>query len=252
MTIADNIAIVPKMLGWDRKRIAERTEVLLDMVGLKMATHGNRYPRQLSGGQQQRVGVARALAADPPVLLMDEPFGATDPITREHLQDELLRIQATVRKTIVFVTHDIDEAIKLGDKIAVLREQSRIAQYGTPDEILSRPADAFVSNFVGVGASLKRLQVITVAEALARHGDPNVPGIGTPEPLATGAGQTIRVDEKLHSALDKLLSSSATSLPVIDANGLRQGVLTIDTVIRELRSTHGNHTDDANGRGESA
>ena len=149
MTIADNIATVPRMLGWDKARIEQRVDELLELVGLDAAIFRSRYPKQLSGGQRQRVGVARALAVDPPVMLMDEPFGAIDPITRDRLQNEFLRLQAEIRKTIVFVTHDIDEAIKMGDRIAILREGAKIAQYDTPKHILSAPADAFVADFVG-------------------------------------------------------------------------------------------------------
>ncbi|MEU5363144.1 betaine/proline/choline family ABC transporter ATP-binding protein [Streptomyces sp. NPDC005925] len=164
MTVAQNIALVPGMLGWPRARIRDRVEEMLDLVGLDAGEFHNRYPRQLSGGQQQRVGVARALAADPPVLLMDEPFGAVDPITRDHLQDELIRLQRELHKTIVFVTHDFDEAIKIGDRIAVLREQSHIAQFDTPEAILTNPADDFVSGFVGAGAALKRLNLTRVRD----------------------------------------------------------------------------------------
>ena len=164
MTIGDNIATVPKMLGWDKSRIDKRIDELLDLVGLEAKAFRNRYPKQLSGGQRQRVGVARALAVDPPVMLMDEPFGAIDPITRDRLQNEFLRLQAEIRKTIVFVTHDIDEAIKMGDRIAILREGAKIAQFDTPKHILSAPADAFVADFVGAGASLKRLNLTRVSE----------------------------------------------------------------------------------------
>ena len=163
-TIFENVATVPQLLGWDDDRIRDRVHELLDLVGLDPSTYGDRYPKELSGGQQQRVGVARAMAADPPVMLMDEPFGATDPITRERLQNEFLRIQADIGKTIVFVTHDIDEAIKMGDRIAILQEQSRIAQYDTPEAILSNPASEFVSDFVGSGASLKRLSLSRVRD----------------------------------------------------------------------------------------
>ncbi len=164
MTVAQNVAQVPKMAGWPKARIKARVEEMLDLVGLDPAEFQGRYPRQLSGGQQQRVGVARALAADPPVLLMDEPFGAVDPITRDHLQDELIRLQHELRKTIVFVTHDFDEAIKLGDRIAVLRERSHIAQFDTPEAILTNPTDDFVSGFVGAGAALKRLNLTRVRD----------------------------------------------------------------------------------------
>ncbi len=163
MTIADNIATVPRMLGWDKKRTSDRIDELLETVHLSRS-YRDRYPKQLSGGQRQRVGVARAMAADPPIMLMDEPFGAVDPITRERLQDEFLRVQEDIKKTIVFVTHDIDEAIKMGDRIAILREKSEIAQYDTPERILTDPADEYVEDFIGSGASLKRLSLSRVQD----------------------------------------------------------------------------------------
>ncbi len=163
-TIAQNIGTVPKLLRWDKARIAARVDELLEMVGMDPDTYRGRYPKELSGGQRQRVGVARALAADPPVMLMDEPFGAIDPITRERLQNEFLRLQQQVRKTIIFVTHDIDEALKMGDRIAVLRNQSHIAQYDTPENLLTHPADDYVSDFIGAGASLKRLNLSRVRD----------------------------------------------------------------------------------------
>jgi osmoprotectant transport system ATP-binding protein len=164
MTIYDNIATVPRLLRWDRARIRRRVDELLTMVGLDPGTYRHRYPRQLSGGQSQRVGVARAMSADPDVMLMDEPFGAIDPITRDRLQNELLRIQSEIKKTIVFVTHDIDEAIKMGDRIAILTDHGRIAQYDTPERILTAPADEFVADFIGRGASLKRLNLSRVLD----------------------------------------------------------------------------------------
>ena len=154
MTVAANIAIVPKMLGWSKEKIAARVDELLDLVSLDPDTYRDRFPRELSGGQQQRVGVARALAADPPVLLMDEPFGAVDPITRQRLQDELLRIQEELHKTIVIVTHDFDEAVKLGDWIVIFTEGAHIVQYDTPERILAEPANEFVENVIGSGAGL--------------------------------------------------------------------------------------------------
>ncbi len=163
-TIAENIATVPKLLGWDKKRIDERIDELLDLVSMDPATYRERYPKELSGGQAQRVGVARALAADPDVLLMDEPFGAIDPITRDRLQNEFLRLQQDLQKTIVFVTHDIDEAIKMGNKIAILREGSEIAQLDTPEAILAEPADDFVENFLGSGAILKSLTLAKIKD----------------------------------------------------------------------------------------
>ena len=164
MSVATNIGMVPKMLGWDRKRIAARVDELLELVSLDPAVYRDRYPRELSGGQQQRVGVARALAADPPVLLMDEPFGAVDPITRQRLQDELINIQHELQKTIVCVTHDFDEAVKLGDWIAVFDEGARIVQYDAPERVLAEPADEFVEDFIGSGAGLKQLTLTRVRE----------------------------------------------------------------------------------------
>lgn len=163
-TIAENIATVPKLLGWDKARISERVDELLELVSMDPNIYRDRYPKELSGGQAQRVGVARALAADPDVLLMDEPFGAIDPITRDKLQNEFLRLQQDLKKTIVFVTHDIDEAIKMGNRIAILREGSEIAQLDTPEAILSHPADEFVESFLGSGAILKGLTLKKVRD----------------------------------------------------------------------------------------
>ncbi|MFE4550965.1 MULTISPECIES: betaine/proline/choline family ABC transporter ATP-binding protein [unclassified Streptomyces] len=198
MTVAQNIALVPRMVGWPKTRIRARVEEMLDLVGLDPGEFQGRYPRQLSGGQQQRVGVARALAADPPVLLMDEPFGAVDPITRDHLQDELIRLQRELHKTIVFVTHDFDEAIKLGDRIAVLRERSHIAQFDTPEAILTNPADDFVSGFVGAGAALKRLNLTRVRDVEI-----------TDYP-------TVTVDDRLQEIFNKLRSSGTNEILLLD------------------------------------
>ncbi|HEX3705466.1 MAG TPA: betaine/proline/choline family ABC transporter ATP-binding protein [Mycobacteriales bacterium] len=162
-TVAANIATVPRLLGWERSRVTARVDELMELVGLDRATHARRYPHQLSGGQRQRVGVARALAADPPVLLMDEPFGAVDPVARDRLQVEFLRLQEQVRKTVVFVTHDVDEAIRLGDRIAVMREGGHLEQYATPSTLLSEPATPFVAEFVGAERTLRRLSVVPVA-----------------------------------------------------------------------------------------
>jgi osmoprotectant transport system ATP-binding protein len=164
LTVGDNVAVVPRLLGWPAARIRERVEELLELVGLDPATYRDRYPAALSGGERQRVGVARAMAADPTVLLMDEPFGAVDPIRRERLQNEFLRLQARVRKTIVFVTHDVDEAIKMADRIAILQVGGVLAQYDSPDRLLAAPASDFVERFVGADRGLKRL-------SLARIGD---------------------------------------------------------------------------------
>ncbi|MEU6117922.1 betaine/proline/choline family ABC transporter ATP-binding protein [Streptomyces sp. NPDC047117] len=214
MTVAQNIALVPKMVGWSRTKIKSRVEEMLDLVGLDPREFHDRYPRQLSGGQQQRVGVARALAADPPVLLMDEPFGAVDPITRDHLQDELIRLQHELHKTIVFVTHDFDEAIKLGDRIAVLRERSHIAQFDTPEAILTNPTDDFVSGFVGAGAALKRLNLTRVRD---------VEVVDFP---------TATIEDPLQSIFDKLREGASKELLLLDRHNrpykwLRRGDVTL-------------------------
>ncbi len=175
-TVADNVAVVPRLLGWPREKRRQRADELLALVGLPPEIFANRYPRQLSGGQQQRVGVARALAADPPIILMDEPFGAVDPITRKQLQRELRRIQAAVHKTIVFVTHDISEAFLLGDRI-VLMADGRIVQNGAPADLLRQPADAFVTAFIGEDRGLRALQFTTLAE-LATPAPGDVPAGG--------------------------------------------------------------------------
>jgi osmoprotectant transport system ATP-binding protein len=160
--VADNVATVPRLLGWDRGRVDARVRELLELVGLEPDRYGRRFPHELSGGERQRVGVARALGADPPVLLMDEPFGAVDPITRQRLQQQLLDLQAGLKKTIVFVTHDIEEATKLGDRIAVLSKGGVLEQYDTPSEVLGRPATAFVADFVGVDRGVRRLAVVCI------------------------------------------------------------------------------------------
>ena len=201
-TIAENIAVVPKLLGWSKARTAARVEELLDTVQLDPGTFADRYPRQLSGGQQQRVGVARALAADPPVMLMDEPFGATDPITREKLQAEFLRLQADIGKTIIFVTHDFEEAIRMGDRIAVLSERSRIEQFDTPARILANPANEYVRSFIGEGAALKRLALIPV----------NGAHVGAPDSHAPVA--TIDEQTSLREALDLLVLTGAPRVNV--------------------------------------
>ncbi len=163
------MATVPRLLGWDKKRVHDRARELLDLVGLEPERYADRYPHQLSGGQRQRVGVARALAADPPVLLMDEPFGAVDPIVRERLQGEFLRLQREVRKTVLFVTHDLDEAVRMGDRIAVFSEGGHLEQYDAPTRLLGAPATAFVADFVGSDRGLKRLSVTTVGPADLEH-----------------------------------------------------------------------------------
>jgi osmoprotectant transport system ATP-binding protein len=205
MSVARNISIVPKLLGWDARRTSERVDELLDLVGLDPARYRDRYPRELSGGQQQRVGVARGLAADPPVILMDEPFGAVDPITRQRLQDELLSIQRELRKTIVCVTHDIDEAIKLGDRIVILREGAEIAQYDTPENILAAPADDFVSDFVGSGSTLKQLSLARVSE------------------ISLEERPTARVGERVADVVARTERAGHDSVVVLDDRGRPQG-----------------------------
>ncbi len=184
MTVAQNIGLVPGLLKWDRKRVRSRVDELLDLVGLEPDRYRSRYPRELSGGQQQRVGVARGLAADPPVLLMDEPFGAVDPITRQRLQDELMSIQEELQKTIVCVTHDIDEAIKLGDRILILQEGAVVAQYDTPENILAAPANSFVEDFVGAGSALKQLSLSRVSDLDLVEWTTASPGAGVEEVVA--------------------------------------------------------------------
>jgi osmoprotectant transport system ATP-binding protein len=210
-TVAQNIATVPRLLGWDKQRTATRVAELLELIGLDPEEMRDRYPVQLSGGQRQRVGVARALAADPPLMLMDEPFGAIDPINRARLQDEFLRLQAQVKKTIVFVTHDIDEAIKMGDRIAILREGGVLAQYDTPREILTNPADDFVARFVGADRALKRLGLNTLAE------------IELPQPNGTRPnGDTVPLSTTVRDALSLLLSNGGRPLTVLDLDGDRE------------------------------
>ncbi|ABK69926.1 betaine/proline/choline family ABC transporter ATP-binding protein [Mycolicibacterium smegmatis] len=269
-TVGENIAIVPRLLKWEKQRIAARVDELLDLVNLEPAQYRDRYPRELSGGQQQRVGVARALAADPPVLLMDEPFGAVDPITRQHLQDELLRLQDELHKTIVFVTHDFDEAVKVGDRIAILTEGSRIVQYDKPEEILANPADDFVRGFVGHGAALKQLTLTRVRNvelheaAVAHVGDDPADAIRTAQAIdrehvivldqhdrplrwlslseLSDAHSLERVtrDENLekvstsstlNDALDVMLTSSHGVVVVTGRRNAYQGVIRVETIM---------------------
>ena len=217
-SIADNIAIVPNLLAWDKSRIGSRVDELLELVGLDPAVYRSRYPAELSGGQQQRVGVARALAADPPIMLMDEPFGAVDPINRSRLQDEFLRIQQEIKKTIVFVTHDIDEAIKMGDRIAILKEGGVLAQYDTPEEILTNPTSEFVTNFVGADRILKRLSLTRVSEMDLE------PANGDGEGLPTlSDGLTVR------DALSALMGAGV-GRGVVDGEGGQRRLLTMEAI----------------------
>jgi osmoprotectant transport system ATP-binding protein len=242
-TIADNIATVPRVLGWPRERIRARVDELIELIGLDPAETRDRYPAQLSGGQRQRVGVARALAADPPLMLMDEPFGAIDPINRERLQNELLRLQERIRKTIVFVTHDINEAIKLGDRVAVLKKGGVLAQYATPAELLMAPADDFVEDFVGSDRALKRLALTRASDVQLHPVDDGLPFAlvrdedGRPVAWERGAERhpvrTVRGDETLRDALSDLLRSPVELGAVVDAEGRVTGVLGLD-VIHEL------------------
>jgi len=275
MTVGTNIGLVPGMLGWDRKRIAERTDELLDLVGLDPEVYRDRYPKELSGGQQQRVGVARALAADPPVLLMDEPFGAVDPITRQRLQDELLRIQEELGKTIVFVTHDFDEAVKLGDRIVVFDVGARVVQYDTPEAILAEPAEDYVADFVGAGATLKQLTltrvsdtelhtpvtatagedsaaVVARAEAAGERYVVVVDGRGRPIswPSVAELSRTTSVpgarDDRLpvvglrstlNDALDTMLAASQGGVVVTGRRDSVAGVLVVEQVMAAIQST---------------
>ena len=205
LTIADNIAMVPRLLRWPRGRVRDRIEELLHLVDLDPATFAGRYPRQLSGGQQQRVGVARALAADPPVMLMDEPFGATDPITRDRLQREFRQLQQALGKTVVFVTHDFQEAVRLGDRIVVLAERSRVVQYDTPERILAAPADDYVASFCGSDASLQRLGLCTVEAAELSPVAPASEPAGLP---------AVTLSTPLKEALDLLVGSAHPQLAV--------------------------------------
>ncbi len=272
-TIAENITTVPSLLGWSRERTAARVAELLELISLP-ADVADRYPAQLSGGQQQRVGVARALAADPPVMLMDEPFGAIDPINRERIQNEFLRLQAEIRKTVLFVTHDIDEAIKMGDRIAVLREGGHLAQYATPAELLMAPADDFVEDFVGADRALKRLALMRVsdidlweaplafagqdtAEVRAKLESAEVPWAllvdGERKPLGwlserdLAAGRVpqrpdispdplLDRDDVLRDALSDLLQSQTHYAPVVDARGATAGILSLAVISDFLAS----------------
>ncbi len=217
MSVADNVATVPRLLGWPKTRIAQRVDELLDLVELPADDYRGRYPSQLSGGERQRVGLARALAADPPVMLMDEPFGALDPITRARLQHELLRIQRELHKTVVFVTHDIDEAILLGDRIAILREGGVLAQYDTPEALLERPADEFVARFLGLDRGLKLL-------ALRRLDELDLaPLDGVSAPAADGS-------TTLRDALSQMITLGTRSLVVVDGAGKPRGVVTLEAL----------------------
>ena len=273
-TIAQNIACVPKMLKWKPDRIAARVDQLLRTVSMDPEVYRDRYPKELSGGQRQRIGVARAMSADPDVMLMDEPFGAIDPITRDRLQNEFLRLQADIKKTIIFVTHDIDEAIKMGDRIAILREHSRIAQFDTPERILVNPADEFVADFIGRGASLKRLSLSRVRDIELQNWPTVADGTDRAEVLrlleSTGRECLVVLDERrrprswvsaesvnragdrslaevgmpltevqpqatLSDTLNEMLTARYSCAVVRDASGEYQGVVDIDTINEAIR-----------------
>ena len=271
-TIVENIATVPRLLGWDRRQARERAVELMERVGLDTSL-AKRYPYQLSGGQQQRVGVARALAADPPVMLMDEPFSAVDPIVRKGLQDELLRIQSELGKTIIFVTHDIDEAIKIGDMVAVLREGGKLAQYAPPAELLSAPADAFVEDFLGLDRGIRRLSFFTTdgleitplpiiavdstAKQIAERTLPQTPYLlvtdteGRPlgwadgRERAGGGTELIPFGHAFHarrgslrSALDSAVLSPTGWAVAVDDDGRAVGVVSQETIAAAIRTAH--------------
>ncbi|WP_392543981.1 ABC transporter ATP-binding protein [Oryzobacter telluris] len=278
-TVLDNIATVPRLLGWDKKRTSERSRELLDRVGLAPEL-GDRYPAQLSGGQQQRVGVARALAADPPVMLMDEPFSAVDPVVRDQLQDEFLRLQGELGKTIVFVTHDIDEAIKLGDQVAVLRVGGKLAQVAEPSYLLAHPADDFVADFVGRDRGYRALQ-FQQAPRLPLRSEPSVvigerPSssaswllvvdderhpLGWVEPARIGQREVTRDDlhrggtvarehGSLRGALDAALSSPSRRGVVVDASGALCGTVLaheVLTVIEDIDRPERDESDPVHG-----
>ncbi|MEV0678186.1 ABC transporter ATP-binding protein [Actinosynnema sp. NPDC050436] len=255
-TVLDNVATVPLLSGWSKARARTRAAELLELVGLP-AELGRRYPVQLSGGQQQRVGVARALAADPPVLLMDEPFSAVDPVVREGLQDELLRLQAELDKTIVFVTHDIDEAVRIGEKVAVFREGGILAQYAPPAELLTRPADDFVAGFVGKDRGYRSLSFVdssgvevgavdTVESSAATgswellvDGDKRPQGWSAPDGVVVPGGSLYAQGGPIRGALDAALSSPSGLGVVVDAGGRSVGVVRAHQVLDVIESHRG-------------
>jgi len=217
MSVEDNIGTVPRLLGWDKQRIRARVGELLELVGLEQSD-AKRYPGQFSGGQRQRIGVARAMAADQPIMLMDEPFGAVDPIARDRLQNDFLRLHAEVRKTVIFVTHDIDEAIKMGHRMAILRD-GELVQYGTPDEILATPANDFIADFVGADRGLKRLLLRKLAEIELS------PANGERDDLPT-----IDEDTCLRDALSMMVTKRVSALTVLGTAGERRGTVSMESL----------------------
>ena len=218
MTIEDNIGSVPRLLGWDKKRIRDRACELLELVGLDPKHDLRRYPGEFSGGQQQRIGVARAMAVDPPIMLMDEPFGAIDPITRDRLQNDFLRLHSQVRKTVIFVTHDIDEAIKMGDRIAIMRD-GHLVQLDTSDKLLAAPSDDFVASFVGADRGLKRLRLWTLRDL-----DLEPAGGGPTAP-------SVSIGSSLRDALSLMLTEGSRELAVTEENGSAVGRVRLDQII---------------------
>ena len=218
-TVGRNVGVVPALLKWKPQRTAESVERLLTLVGLDPAKYRDRHPHELSGGEAQRVGVARALAADPPVLLLDEPFSAVDPIVRQRLQDEFLAIQKTLRKTVVFVTHDIDEAVRLADRI-VLLDHGRVVQYDTPEALLERPATAFAAQFVGSDRALKRLSRLRVADYCRP----------VPAAPAIVGRAAVPPEASLREALSKMVGSGSRSLVVVDASGTIIAEISLETI----------------------
>jgi osmoprotectant transport system ATP-binding protein len=226
MTVGDNVATVPRLWGWDRARIRGRVDELLELVGLEPADYRARYPHQLSGGQRQRVGFARALAADPPILLMDEPFGAVDRITRERLQQEFIRIQRSLRKTVVFVTHDIDEAVIVGDRICLLKMQAEVAQYDTPERLLTHPSSDYVAEFLGRERLVRRMSVA--------HIDPNALERGAPRPDDPRVALTTTLTDAFAAAL----ASPSERAAVYDGDRY-VGAFTATSLLESLRSDGG-------------
>lgn len=238
MTVAENVATVPRLLDWDEERIDARVDELLELMDLPPAQYREDYPRELSGGQRQRIGVARALAADPDVMLMDEPFGALDPITRDNLQDEFLEIQEQINTTILFVTHDIDEALKMGDKIAIY-DVGEVVQYDTPENILENPATEFVEDFIGQNRGLKKLQVLEVGHIMNTDGrivgqswSEVESGGSVPSAIAadeTGTPAHVTVDQSTETALSKLVESDGSELPVVES-GTVIGTVSVEQI----------------------
>lgn len=243
-TVAQNVGTVPSLLGWSRERTRERTDELLDLVGLEPGTYARRYPHQLSGGERQRVGVARALAADPPVLLMDEPFGAVDPIGRRHLQEEFWRIQRRVGTTVIFVTHDVDEAVKLGDRVVVMSKGGHVEQVADAVTLLARPAPGMVTDFIGAGRTARLLPITELAADDLAEG----PTDATPVAAASGTAlpdlPPLALGDRLDAALAALVASGDGAVPVHDGAGREVGTLTEAGLLRALRRAVAAATED--------